>query len=1241
MEPPMALQTTSGSTPVPDETHEAPSALPHAVQSQERSLVAGPHTIVQNAGNKNVINTGRDYVINNNSAIGEETSKKVASIEERLQVVCDKAFRVEVHGWLAAPAVSQNFNAAQKLHLEGTGSWFIEGSEFSSWKESTEHFLGIYGSPGCGKTILCSLIIEEVKELCVSRPLSGCAYFFFDGRSSDQALLLFDNCLLSILSQLARCTGGIPGALKDMYRAHGDGYDRPSPKSLRQTLRRVIAGFDHVYIMIDSLDECRDRDELLQWINEMAEQTDRKLHLLFTSRREPAIVKNLGFIGRLREILMKGSLINNDISRYLDSKLFPTDGRDEETRGLIKSELAKNAEGVFRWVDLQLQQLKKCFTYKKVQEQLKKLPTSLEGSYAKILADADPLEHLQLRNILYWLAFSARALALREIAEVVSVDFEALGSPTFDPKCRYGDPTVVLTVCSGLVTETDGEYHDLAHLSVKEFLMSDNIKAGAVAFFGINERICHSVIAQTCLAYLLNFDKKGSISARTISSFPLAMYAAEHWVTHLLTSEDDTPPLHSMLLRLFSLPRSYALVNWAQIWDIDKIYYWTRTTFQKAVGEIAQPIYYACAVGQIKVVEHLLQSRADPNTLGFYGTPLQAALICNEHKIAKLLLGRGVDVTVQAGRYGTALNIASMSDEYKLRIPKQPLVAISQDITPDYYDHGAASFEMVTMLLARGADPNAHAGHNIPLVSAARFGRHIEIVTLLLDRGADIDAEGEDGTALQQASGNGHLKVVTLLLDRGADIDAEGDDGPALQRASGNGHLEIVTLLLDRGADIKVRGVCSTALQLASLHGHLDIVTLLLDRGADINAQGDRGTALQRASLWGNLETVTLLLDRGADMNARGENGTALQQASLSCDIEVVTLLLDRGADINAQGDGGTALQQASGNGHLETVSLLLDRGADVNAQGDGDTALQRASWRGHLEIVTLLLDRGADIDAQGDGGTALQKASNNGHLEIVTLLLDRGADVNAQGDRSTALQRASWRGLLEIVILLLDRGADVNAQGDRGTALQRASGSGHLEIVTLLLDRGADIDAQGDGGTALQQASENGHLKVVTLLLERGADVNVQAGQFSNALQAASTQCHEELRELLSGLGAGVNARGNLYIDIAHPVTRAKDCFEIMSLLLDRGADVNAETEGCKGNMMTTAVAAIRGVREYLVEIRETMEYFDLQERVVELEAVVRLFLEYSATDLSEGEQSLMEEDAMEEFVDAQEELT
>ena len=76
---------------------------------------------------------------------------------------------------------------------------------------------------------------------------------------------------------------------------------------------------------------------------------------------------------------------------------------------------------------------------------------------------------------------------------------------------------------------------------------------------------------------------------------------------------------------------------------------------------------------------------------------------------------------------------------------------------------------------------------------------------ILLAKGADIDAHEKKGyTALIWAALKGHTKAVQALLDVGADVNAQGtyDRMTALIWAAHEGHTEVVKALLPKGADI-------------------------------------------------------------------------------------------------------------------------------------------------------------------------------------------------------------------------------------------------------------------------------------------------------------------------------------------------------------------------------------------------------------------------------------------------------
>jgi hypothetical protein len=70
----------------------------------------------------------------------------------------------------------------------------------------------------------------------------------------------------------------------------------------------------------------------------------------------------------------------------------------------------------------------------------------------------------------------------------------------------------------------------LAHFSVKEYLVSNRIRAGSAAFFSIDEKVSNVVIGETSLSCLLLYDKASFSDSKEFSEeFPLAKYSAHYW----------------------------------------------------------------------------------------------------------------------------------------------------------------------------------------------------------------------------------------------------------------------------------------------------------------------------------------------------------------------------------------------------------------------------------------------------------------------------------------------------------------------------------------------------------------------------------------------------------------------------------------------------------------------------------------------------------------------------------------
>ncbi len=137
--------------------------------------------------------------------------------------------------------------------------------------------------------------------------------------------------------------------------------------------------------------------------------------------------------------------------------------------------------------------------------------------------------------------------------------------------------------------------------------------------------------------------------------------------------------------------------------------------------------------------------------------------------------------------------------------------------------------------------------------------------------------------------------------------------------------------------------------------------------------------------------------------------------------------------------------------------------------------------------------------------------------------------DVNRRNaDGSTPLQWAVYAGDLAEATRLVRAGADVSLANNYGASpMSLAAEVGNADMLKLLLEAGANADSPNpDGMTALQAVARTGNVAAARLLLDHGATVDAKekwGGQ--TALMWASARRHPEMMQLLIDRGADVNA--------------------------------------------------------------------------------------------------------------------
>lgn len=254
----------------------------------------------------------------------------------------------EIRQWLSAPDPSFNYNKALNDRYANTGDWFLKSNIYRDWLSGSGSFLWMYGIPGCGKTILITTIIQNTLGYCESRTNSVVLYFYFD--FNDVEKQQHEQMVRSLISQLFVHCATVPSELDTLYSSCMNGQRQPSLDQLLSTLRQMMTAFEEIQIILDALDECRDRSGLLADIEEICHWKDANCRMLVTSRREKDIEDGLMSSGKKKDALcIQSALVDADIRQYIHDRL-RTDlklKRWKKQQSVIEDALMHKADGMY------------------------------------------------------------------------------------------------------------------------------------------------------------------------------------------------------------------------------------------------------------------------------------------------------------------------------------------------------------------------------------------------------------------------------------------------------------------------------------------------------------------------------------------------------------------------------------------------------------------------------------------------------------------------------------------------------------------------------------------------------------------------------------------------------------------------------------------------------------------------------------------------------------------------------
>jgi hypothetical protein len=235
---------------------------------------------------------------------------------DRLNKRQDDRERRAILDWLTpidyAPQQS-DFIARRQV---GTGQWLLDLPDFQRWSQAAKQTLFCPGIPGAGKTILTSIVVDELLTRFENDRTIGIAYVYCNFRQKQEQTA--ETLIASLLKQLSQKLADLPESVKSLYDKHQDQRTRPSTDELSRTLQLVAALHSRVFILVDALDECQTseqcRSRLLREI--FAVQAQCGANIFATSRHIPEIEDR--FNG---SILLEIRASPGDVGAFVDGHL--------------------------------------------------------------------------------------------------------------------------------------------------------------------------------------------------------------------------------------------------------------------------------------------------------------------------------------------------------------------------------------------------------------------------------------------------------------------------------------------------------------------------------------------------------------------------------------------------------------------------------------------------------------------------------------------------------------------------------------------------------------------------------------------------------------------------------------------------------------------------------------------------------------------------------------------------------
>ncbi|KAF3025563.1 hypothetical protein E8E14_011236 [Neopestalotiopsis sp. 37M] len=512
------------------------------------------------------------------SQVKEQVSELRQTILEREETLTVRFETISEHitfrqiaKWINASDFSRGLNKAQEVRLDRTGKWFLASPSYKNFKsleivpvergsEPTKlQIMLIQGKPGYGKTILSSLLIEDLARpsetgssggLQVPTTLPVFYYHFASERVEECSPMHGIRACLHQIVHRNKKDANVLDAVSIIAETDGTGQVHATDEEIRQCLLLLLLQLPPVTLVFDGLDECTDPSDIFRTVYELCCRTGTKAIFLGRPSCKPPRGCN-----SYTAVSLEPWQNFNDIQMYLrpeieclkDDELLPESKNVDD----IVTRLAERAQGMFLWARLVVRYLSNAWLSPGERADAISDDTMLDGLenlYGKIIAILErgpTTQQEKVHRIFQVIATSRTPFTLEELRQIVAVK---VGQVTLRENLIVDFQNCLPVMCGALVECDSAGHVHFIHSSFRDYVSESKYLHGSP--LAITKQSSWLTLTTICLSYLTYDIPVRSFAATVLPSkrrkmiaeyFPLLRYGV-HWI-----QQHDPEIFHSSL----------------------------------------------------------------------------------------------------------------------------------------------------------------------------------------------------------------------------------------------------------------------------------------------------------------------------------------------------------------------------------------------------------------------------------------------------------------------------------------------------------------------------------------------------------------------------------------------------------------------------------------------------------------------------------------------------------------------